>query len=107
MRLINRILIVGVVLCISAVAASTAGAYNIRGSHVSASLVGAISAAPCDRTDICSFGVVEVDRVGDHTASSVHLVKCMHPKRLSVVAATRRHVWVYACGSTHQWRMPR
>lgn len=91
-----------------AITAGTAQASVYYHAHrVSATLVGQIDASPCSDPGGCLRAVVQL-KYRRHT--SIHVVRCSHPKHLHVVGtypfAGRRWVNVYACSKNYQWKLP-
>lgn len=116
MRLINKILVAGGVLCATAVMAATAGAapiiyhpVTLDGKRVRVTLVGAISAQPCNYESGCVKGIVRLKWGTDVVA--FHHVRCPNPRNLHMVSARHgarhNHAVAFACGRFYDWRLPR
>jgi hypothetical protein len=71
--------------------------------RVTVTLVGGISARPCPDPNGCARGIVEL-RWGSFHA--LHLVRCLRPRALQVVAAKRHLATVFACGRRYRWQLP-
>jgi hypothetical protein len=71
--------------------------------RVTVTLVGGISARPCDDPHGCARGIVEL-RWGSFHA--LHHVRCLRPRALQVVAARRHRATVFACGRQYHWWLP-
>jgi hypothetical protein len=107
MRIFKVILLVGAILCVTAVGVGAASAASYNGHRVRVALVGGIDASPCTNPYGCAKGIVEL-RYNGHARQ--HLVRCPYPKHLHVAAITRNRngvrADVFACSRHYLWRLP-